>query len=182
MISFKWKNRYTYFFFLCVTFIRCFSGKSLGFWIRQRWVCILILPFILLLVMWTWSNYLISVSSFLTWRSCLMYKVILRIKAVNVIPGEFMNSVNLRSFTSTGWQHLYLVKQSVSFYFYHPPLWKPFKDWLRAALVVQRFSAACSPGRDPGDPGSSPTSGSLSVWCLLLPLPVSLPLSLCLYE
>ena len=29
---------------------------------------------------------------------------------------------------------------------------------LGAALVAQRFSTACSPGRDPGDPGSSPAS------------------------
>ena len=39
----------------------------------------------------------------------------------------------------------------------------------RAARVAQRFSAAFSPGRDPGVPGSSPTSGSLH-WSLLLPL------------
>ena len=43
-----------------------------------------------------------------------------------------------------------------------------------AAQVAQRFGAACSLGRDPGDPG----------WSLLLPLPVSLPLCVCvcLYE
>ena len=49
--------------------------------------------------------------------------------------------------------------------------------WSWAALVAQQFSAACSPGRDAGDPGLSPTSGSL---CMMpaSPLPVSLPLSL----
>ena len=31
----------------------------------------------------------------------------------------------------------------------------------RAAPVAQWFSAAFSPGHDPGDPGWSPTSGSL---------------------
>ena len=31
----------------------------------------------------------------------------------------------------------------------------------RAARVAQRFSAAFSPGPDPGEPGSSPMSGSL---------------------
>ena len=50
----------------------------------------------------------------------------------------------------------------------------------RAAPVAQRFSAAYSSGRDPGDLGSSPTSGSLhgacfSLWlCLCLSLSVSL--------
>ena len=49
------------------------------------------------------------------------------------------------------------------------------------AQVAQQFSAACSPGPDPGDLGSSPTLGSLHGACfLLLPLPVSLPLSLSL--
>ena len=51
-----------------------------------------------------------------------------------------------------------------------------------AAQVAQRFSAAFNPGRDPGDPGSSPTSGSLHGACFLLlpgsPLPVFLPQSL----
>ena len=50
-----------------------------------------------------------------------------------------------------------------------------------AAQVAQRFRAAFSLGRDPGDPGSSPMSGSLHAWNLLLPLPVSLPLSLSLF-
>ena len=42
----------------------------------------------------------------------------------------------------------------------------------KAAQVAQQFSAALGPGPDPGDLGSSPTSGFL-----LLPLSVSLPLS-----
>ena len=50
---------------------------------------------------------------------------------------------------------------------------------LGAARVAQPFSAACSPGRDPGDPGSSSPLG-LPAWSLLLPLPVSLPLSMSL--
>ena len=53
---------------------------------------------------------------------------------------------------------------------------------LWAALVAQRFSAACSPGRDPGDPGWSPTSGSLRGACFSLCLCLCLSLSLCLYE
>ena len=52
-----------------------------------------------------------------------------------------------------------------------------FKISKGAALVARRFGATCSLGCDPGDPGSSPTSGSLQ--SLPLPLPVSLPLSLC---
>ena len=37
-----------------------------------------------------------------------------------------------------------------------------------AAPVAQRFGAACSLGCDPGDPGSSPTSGSLHGACFSL--------------
>ena len=49
-----------------------------------------------------------------------------------------------------------------------------------AALVAQRFSTAYSSGRDPGDPGSSPTSGSLhgALFSLCLCLCLSLSLSL----
>ena len=36
-----------------------------------------------------------------------------------------------------------------------------FKTKIRAALVAQQFSVAFSPGPEPGDLGSSPTSGSL---------------------
>ena len=39
-----------------------------------------------------------------------------------------------------------------------------------AAQVAQRFSATFSPECDPGDPGSSPTSGSLQGACLSLSL------------
>ncbi|CAD7692259.1 unnamed protein product [Nyctereutes procyonoides] len=46
-----------------------------------------------------------------------------------------------------------------------------------AAPVAQRFSAPCSPGRDPGDPGLSPMSGSLHGACFSLCL--CLCLSLC---
>ena len=46
------------------------------------------------------------------------------------------------------------------------------------APVVQRFSAACSLGCDPGDPGWSPTSGFLHGACFSLGLSVSLSLSL----
>ena len=58
---------------------------------------------------------------------------------------------------------------------------KRFESWDSAAPVAQRFSAACSPGRDPGDPGSSPASGSLHGACfsLCLCLCLSLCLSLC---
>ena len=48
----------------------------------------------------------------------------------------------------------------------------------RAAQVAQRFSAAFSPGCDPGLEIESHVG--LPAWSLLLPLPVSLPLSLCL--
>uniref|UniRef100_A0A8P0PN94 Bax inhibitor 1 n=1 Tax=Canis lupus familiaris TaxID=9615 RepID=A0A8P0PN94_CANLF len=50
---------------------------------------------------------------------------------------------------------------------------------LRAARVAQRFSATFSPGCDPGDPGSSRTSGSLRGACFSLCL-VSASLSLSL--
>ena len=56
-------------------------------------------------------------------------------------------------------------------------LFKKIKN--RAAWVAPRFSAAFSPRRGPGDLGSSPMSGLMhGAW--LLPLPVSLPLSLSL--
>ena len=47
----------------------------------------------------------------------------------------------------------------------------------QAALVAQQFSAACSLGHDPGDPGSSPMPGSLHGACFSLCL--CLCLSLC---
>ena len=47
-----------------------------------------------------------------------------------------------------------------------------------AAPVAQRFSAAFSPGCDPRDPGSSPTSGSLHGACFSLGLCLPLSLSL----
>ena len=47
-----------------------------------------------------------------------------------------------------------------------PGQWQ--KSWGQAALVVQRFSTAFSPGCDPGDPGSSPMSGSLHGACFSL--------------
>ena len=50
----------------------------------------------------------------------------------------------------------------------------PTKKANGAAWVAQRFSAACSPGRDPGDLGSSPTSGSLHGACFSLCLSMSL--------
>ena len=58
-----------------------------------------------------------------------------------------------------------------------------FDTWCKiqmtqAAPVVQRFSAACSPGRDPGDPGWNPTSGPLHGARFSL----YFSLSLCLYE
>ena len=48
---------------------------------------------------------------------------------------------------------------------------------LQAAQVARRFSATFSPGRDPGVPGLSPTSGSLQGACFSLCL--CLCLSLC---
>ena len=42
------------------------------------------------------------------------------------------------------------------------------EDHLGAAPMAQRFSATFSPGRDPGDPGSSPALGSLHGACLSL--------------
>ena len=50
----------------------------------------------------------------------------------------------------------------------------------RAAWVAQRFSATFSPGPDLGDPGSSPTSGSLNGACFPFCLCLCFPLSLCL--
>ena len=46
-----------------------------------------------------------------------------------------------------------------------------------AALVAQQFSAAFSPGPDPGDLGSSPTSGFLHGACFSLCLSLSVCLS-----
>ena len=48
----------------------------------------------------------------------------------------------------------------------------------RAAPVAQQFSAAYSPGRDPGDLGSSPVSGSLHGICFSLCLCLCPSLSL----
>ena len=56
------------------------------------------------------------------------------------------------------------------------------KHYAGAAPVAQRFSATCSPGRDPGDPGSSqapcmvPASPSA---CVSASLSLSFSLSLC---
>ena len=50
------------------------------------------------------------------------------------------------------------------------------KKW-RAAPVAQRFGATCSLGCDPGDPGSSRTSGSLHGACFSLCVSASLCLS-----
>ena len=50
-----------------------------------------------------------------------------------------------------------------------------------AALVAQQFSAAFSPGHDPGVPGLSPTSGSLHGACFSLYLCLCLSLSLSLF-
>ena len=46
------------------------------------------------------------------------------------------------------------------------------------ARGAQQFSTAFSPERDPGDPGSSPTSGSLYDACLSLCLSLSLSVSM----
>uniref|UniRef100_A0A8C0NGF3 Integrin subunit alpha V n=1 Tax=Canis lupus familiaris TaxID=9615 RepID=A0A8C0NGF3_CANLF len=46
---------------------------------------------------------------------------------------------------------------------------------------LSSWAPAFGPGRDPGVPGSSPTSG-LPAWSLLFLLPVSLPLSACLLQ
>ena len=60
------------------------------------------------------------------------------------------------------------------------------KIWTRAAQVAQQFSADFSTGCDPGDPGSSPTWGSLHgagfSLCLCLCLSLSLSLSLCVSQ
>ena len=56
----------------------------------------------------------------------------------------------------------------------------PHCDQKPPAWVAQRVSAAFSPGRDPGDPGSSPTSGSLRRACFSLCLCLCLSLSLSL--
>ena len=50
-----------------------------------------------------------------------------------------------------------------------------------AAPVAQQFNAAnFGPGPDPGDPGIESHIGLPDAWSLLLPLHVSLPLSVCL--
>ena len=50
----------------------------------------------------------------------------------------------------------------------------------RAAWLAQRFSAVFSPGREPGEAGSSPMSGFLHGACFSLCLCLCLSLSLCL--
>ena len=66
------------------------------------------------------------------------------------------------------WKHLRINKQ------YR-------KHCRRDPWVAQRFGTACSLGCDPGDPGSSPASGSLHgayfSLCLCLCLPLSLSVS-----
>ena len=52
------------------------------------------------------------------------------------------------------------------------------EGWVWAAQVAQRFSTTFSPGPDPGDLGSSPTSGSLHRVCFSFAC-VSASLSLC---
>ena len=53
------------------------------------------------------------------------------------------------------------------------------KEGLGAARVAQWFSTAFNPGPDPGDLGSSPTSGSLHGACFSLCLCLCLSLSVC---
>ena len=53
------------------------------------------------------------------------------------------------------------------------------KQLIRGAWVAQQFSAALSPGPDPGNLGSSPTSGSLHGAGFPLGLCLCLSLSLC---
>ena len=54
-----------------------------------------------------------------------------------------------------------------------------FKICLPASRVAQQFSAAFSPGRDPGDRGSNPTSGSRCMDPASPSACVSASLSLC---
>ena len=75
---------------------------------------------------------------------------------------------------------LYIINWSFTGIYHGPhinlrrviPVFRTSLLW--AARVAQRFSAAFSPGRDHGDPGSSPTLGSLHGTCF------SLCLCLCL--
>ena len=60
------------------------------------------------------------------------------------------------------------------------PLGRPYKLSSRAAWVAQRFSAAFSPGCDPGDLGLGPTLGSLHGACFPLCLCLCLSFSVCL--
>ena len=55
-----------------------------------------------------------------------------------------------------------------------------YKEQTREARVAQWFSTAFSPGPDPGDLGSSPTSSSLHGACFFHCLWLCLTLSLCL--
>ena len=70
------------------------------------------------------------------------------------------------------------VSLSVSHEKINKILKKKNKNW--AAPVTQWFSAVFSPGRDPGDVGSSPASGSLHGACFSLCL--CLCLSLCVFH
>ena len=53
------------------------------------------------------------------------------------------------------------------------------KKQMGAAGVAQWFSATFGPGHDPGDPGSSPASGSLHGACFSLCLCLCLSPSVC---
>ena len=64
-------------------------------------------------------------------------------------------------------------------YYYFGSLRPQLKLYSRAALVAWCFSTAFSPGCDPGDLGSSPTSVSQHGACFSLCLSLSLFLCVC---
>ena len=77
--------------------------------------------------------------------------------------------------------HIFCQLYPEVFHFFDVIIIKKIILFFWAAWVAQRFSAAFSPGPDLGDPGSSPTSGSLP--CMEPASPsacVSAPLSLSL--
>ena len=78
------------------------------------------------------------------------------------------------------WKKIWEEKQHLSYGHLKAHTKDKYKRYCRDAWVAQQLSAF-GPECDPGDPGLSPTLGSLREACLLLPLPVSLPLCVCVF-
>ena len=121
------------------------------------------------------------------------YNLVFELSTVILVFSFCVLSISLLCIYSRGvakeWTHRATMTQNISKSSFewtiHNKLTRPWegtkpnkKGSHRAAWVAQQFSAASSPRHDPGDLRSGPCG--LPAWGLFLPLPVSLPLSLCL--